>query len=112
MKKLKVFYKTKEGLIFKTIEPKNNVAEILGKLVFVSGCSLDVEIISAKNTVKTDKNGCSTCLIGEEQYEAFTHRGKEYYQYDYRDTDGELFGCVKHTLEECRENRDEWLKNK
>ncbi|KAB3744528.1 DUF3873 domain-containing protein, partial [Phocaeicola vulgatus] len=33
---------------------------------------------------------------------------------DYRHTDGELFSCVKPTLEECRRLRDEWLnlKNK
>ena len=35
------------------------------------------------------------------------------YQYDYRDTlSGELFSCVKPTLEECRRLRDEWIKEK
>ncbi|MEG2067158.1 MAG: DUF3873 family protein [Tannerellaceae bacterium] len=59
--------------------------------------------------MKTDKNGCSTCKVGKEQYEAFTHRGKTYYEYDYRHIDGKLFTCVKPTIEECRAKRDEWL---
>ena len=63
--------------------------------------------------MKTDKNGCSTCPPGKEQYETFTHRGETYFQYDYRHADdGELFSCVKPTLNECREKRDEWLKSK
>lgn len=33
-------------------------------------------------------------------------------QYDYRDTDGELFSCVAPTLEECRAKRDIWLNNR
>jgi len=34
-------------------------------------------------------------------------------QCDYRPpTDGELFSCVKPTLDECREARDEWLTAK
>lgn len=39
---------------------------------------------------------------GEEQSEAFTRGGKRYYQYDYRDLDGELFSCVRDNLSECR----------
>lgn len=49
---------------------------------------------------------------GEEQYETFERRHKEYFQYDFRDTDGELFSTVKPTLDACRAARDEWLKNK
>ena len=30
----------------------------------------------------------------------------------YRHTDGELFSCVKPTLDECRRLRDEWIKTK
>lgn len=59
--------------------------------------------------MKTDKNGCSTCQPGKEQHEAYTHRGKTYYQYDYRTESVELFSCVKPTFKECREERDEWL---
>ncbi len=33
-------------------------------------------------------------------------------QYDYRHTDGELFSCVKPTLDECRAARDKWLNGK
>lgn len=57
-----------------------------------------------------NKNGCSTCQPGKEQYESFTHRGKKYVQYDYRTESGELFACVKPTLEECRQKRDLWLE--
>ena len=62
--------------------------------------------------MKSDINGCSTCPKGAENYEAFTHRGKRLYQYDYRHTDGELFSCVNPTLEACREQRDKWLESK
>ena len=33
-------------------------------------------------------------------------------QYDYRHTDGELFACVKPSLDECRAARDKWLNAK
>jgi len=51
---------------------------------------------------------------GEEQYEYFTHRAglagtRKYCQYDYRDDDGELFSCVRRTLEDCRLARNNWL---
>ena len=63
--------------------------------------------------MKTDKKGCSTCPRGQEQYEEYTdYRGNQLVQYDYRDTDGELFSCVKQTLEECRKKRDRWLQEK
>ena len=46
-------------------------------------------------------NGVSTCTeAGTEKYEKFRH------------TDGELFSCVKPTLEECRATRDKWLTAK
>ena len=37
---------------------------------------------------------------------------RTFVQYDYRHTDGELFSCVKPTLDECRRLRDEWIKTK
>ena len=61
------------------------------------------------------ENGISTTRnTGEEKYERFSFRERPYifYQYDYRHTDGELFSCVKPTLKECREAREEWIKNK
>ena len=73
-------------------------------------------------------NGVSTCqTAGTEKYESFQAAGTEKYesfqmsigrkrrtfvQYDYRHTDGELFSCVKPTLDECRRLRDEWIKTK
>ena len=62
-------------------------------------------------------NGVSTTTtLGIEQYEVFYTRyrtgRKKHYQYDYRNTDGELFSCVADTLKECRQRRDEWLNKK
>lgn len=61
-------------------------------------------------------NGISTCqAAGTEKYEkfSFSHKPrKTYIQYDYRDTDGTLFSCVRPTLQECRQKRDEWLQAK
>ena len=64
-------------------------------------------------------NGVSTCQTAEtEKYERFQtsigRKRRTLVQYDYRHTDGELFSCVKPTLDECRRLRDEWLnlKNK
>jgi hypothetical protein len=68
------------------------------------------------NTLNSiNQNGCSVCPKGQENYircivGAFY--GTEYYQYDYRHTDGELFSTFKKTLEECRELRDKWLQKK
>lgn len=62
-----------------------------------------------------NNNGVSTCPTGEERYTTFiagAFRGREYYQYDYRAADGELFSCVAPTLEGCRAKRDEWLTKK
>ena len=62
-------------------------------------------------------NGVSTCTeAGTEKYESFQsgygRKRRTLVQYDYRHTDGELFSCVKPTLEECRTARDKWLNNK
>ena len=63
-----------------------------------------------------NKNGVSTSQEpGQEKYVTFiagAFRGTEYFQYDYRHTDGELFSTVAKTLEECRKRRDEWLSRK
>ncbi|MDR1409331.1 MAG: DUF3873 domain-containing protein [Oscillospiraceae bacterium] len=59
--------------------------------------------------------------VGQEQWEFFNNRvggrTKQYCQYDFRTSDakygireiGELFSCVKPTLDECRKARDAWL---
>ena len=63
-------------------------------------------------------NGVSTCqTAGTEKYESFQlgygRKRRTLVQYDYRHhTDGELFSCVKPTLEECRNERDKWLNKK
>ena len=46
-------------------------------------------------------NGCSVCVAGHEKYTAFNpvHRPKQtFYQYDYKNTDGNLFSIVAPTL--------------
>ena len=59
---------------------------------------------------KMTVNGVSVCATGQENYEHFeARRGKWFYQYDYRHTDGELFSIVLPTLEMCRMERDKWL---
>lgn len=71
-------------------------------------------------TTRMTINGVSTCqTAGTEKYEKYqtTIRRKRrkrttLFQYDYRHTDGELFSCVRPTLEECRHLRDEWIKGK
>lgn len=64
-------------------------------------------------TTKMNKDGVSVCATGQENYERFEpKRGKWYYQYDYRHTDGELFSVVLPTLDECREKRDKWVLHK
>lgn len=66
--------------------------------------------------MRTDIKGCSTCQAGSENYETFHIRrpGRTItrVQYDYRHTDGKLFSCVAATLEDCRDRRDIWLKDK
>ncbi len=51
---------------------------------------------------------------GQEQYEKFRSSimRKTAVQYDYRHTDGELFSCVKPTLEACRQAKENWLRKK
>ena len=51
---------------------------------------------------------------GQEQHETFKSSvaRKTAVQYDYRHTNGELFSCVKPTLESCRAARDAWLKKR
>lgn len=62
--------------------------------------------------MKSDRHGCSTCPPGEERHEVFSFRGNDYVQYDYRASSGELFSCVRPTLEQCRQDRDDWLKGR
>ena len=60
-------------------------------------------------------NGVSTCTeAGTEKYERFqlSVGRRTLVQYDYRHTDGELYSCVKPTLDECRAARDKWLTAK
>jgi len=61
--------------------------------------------------MKSDINGCSTCVPGEERYERFYSPTLRAYrvQYDYRTPDGELFSCIAPTLEACRQRRERWL---
>ena len=66
---------------------------------------------------KVTVNGVTTTKApGQEQYETFSRKtggqAKKYVSYDYRHTDGELFSCVKPTLDACREARDAWLERK
>ena len=52
---------------------------------------------------------------GQEQHEYFSpfHRPQmRCCQYDYRHHTGELFSCVRKSLEDCRAARDNWLKEK
>lgn len=66
---------------------------------------------------KMTMNGVTTTKTpGQEQYETFSRKvgrqSKNYVQYDYRHTDGELFSCIKPTLEACRAARDEWMERR
>ena len=61
--------------------------------------------------MKTDKNGVSTCLAGQENYEYYDYMGRKRIQYEYRSAlTGELFTCTSVNLELARERRDEFLK--
>ena len=55
-----------------------------------------------------NRNGVSiTRTPGEEKfvkYRSGAFKGRTFYQYDYRHTDGELF--------ECRHRRDKWIEKK
>lgn len=66
-------------------------------------------------TNSINNNGCSRCEPEQEKYTTFiagAFRGTEYYQYDYRHTNGELFSTIATSLEQCRKKRDEWLTKK
>ena len=56
-----------------------------------------------------NKNGVSiTQTPGEEKfvkYRSGAFKGRTFYQYDFRHTDGELFSTVAKTLAECRHRR-------
>jgi hypothetical protein len=58
-----------------------------------------------------NKNGISTTTTpGTEGHEVFYAGNKQLVQYDYRHFDGQLFSCVKPTLEECRKACKEWKR--
>ena len=59
--------------------------------------------------MKTDVNGCSTAIIGQENFETFTYRGRTLFQYDYRLQTGQLFSCVRDSLDKCRAALVEWM---
>ncbi|WP_300228859.1 DUF3873 family protein [uncultured Bacteroides sp.] len=63
-----------------------------------------------------NRNGVSiTQASGEEKfvkYRPVVFKGRIFYQYDYRHTDGELFSTVAKTLAECRHRRDKWIEKK
>lgn len=64
---------------------------------------------------KLTKNGVSTTnAAGTENFEtfysAFGRKRRRMVQYDYRHINGELFSCVRPTLEEARNARNIWLK--
>ena len=58
-----------------------------------------------------DINGCSTCKPGQESYRSSpsTDSNEVLIQYNYRAEGGDLFSCVKPTIEQCRLERDRWL---
>jgi len=51
---------------------------------------------------------------GEEQFESYFSRisKRNFIQYDYRHSDGELFSCVANTVEEARNKRDKWIEKR
>lgn len=51
---------------------------------------------------------------GAEQYESFRSpmTKKTMVQYDFRDFDGELFSCIRSTLEACRNARNIWMERR
>lgn len=62
--------------------------------------------------MNSDVNGCSTCPIGQEHYEKCkmpSNRKINGIQYDYRDTDGELFSTVAINLFVARQKKANWL---
>lgn len=64
-------------------------------------------------TTKMTENGVSTCTAGEKYRTKVGRKVRMMYQYDFRDiASGELFSCVKSTLDECRAARNKWLTAK
>ena len=63
-----------------------------------------------------NRNGVSITQAPEEEkfvkYRPVAFKGRIFYQYDYRHTDGELFSTVDKTLDECRRRRDERVAKK
>jgi hypothetical protein len=67
--------------------------------------------------MKTDKNGCSTCLAGQEQWETFDHWSSKtrsietLYAYEYRSPiSGNLLAIVARSLEDARAKRDVFME--
>ena len=55
----------------------------------------------------------SNLASGQDQHETFkTATRKTAVQYDYRHANGELFSCVKPTLEACRQAKENWISKK
>ena len=92
--------------------PRNGDAQQSFVSTFLT--TLKSTIMATRMTI----NGISTCTeAGTEKYERFQlgigRRKRTLVQYDYRHpTNGELFSCVKPTLDECRAARDKWLTAK
>ena len=63
-----------------------------------------------------NKNGCSVCQLGKENYCTFSIKLKgkvrRMYQYDYRTECGDLFATVAPTLKQYREERDIGLSSR
>ena len=100
--------KTRES--YEVIDRQDN--DILEILILCPHCA---QLTKTGNDMKTKMtvNGVSVCPAGEERYEQFEDRkGKSFFQYDYRRTDGELFSTVAPTLGQCRVRRDKWLSLK
>lgn len=61
--------------------------------------------------MKTDRNGCSTCPVGEERFEMFKSvlSKRVSVQYDFRHPVYGLFSTVAPSLFDARGRRDVWL---
>ena len=61
--------------------------------------------------MKTDKNGVSTCPVGEEVFERYQSRvtKAQMIQYEFRHPVRGLFSCVSKSLKAARARRDIWL---
>jgi len=64
--------------------------------------------------MKRNKNGCSTCPEGQEQYETFWFGvvNRNLVRYNYRTPEGKLFSCIATSLEIARRRRNKWLQEK